>query len=180
MCPIFIDFNFDSCQVTSLKALTSSESGPSHADQVVFIKGVRLLRHMETLKMNIILFYQSNRKMPAFQLNTMTVIARKVKCWNPSCSALKLLCVFIWLCMCSVGVPSMLAACSGIQLLSGAETAPSACSLWTGNSHPLPSCLCPLLTHPAHTWAIWHPEWNKSVVFKCKWETSNFEQRRVE
>lgn len=45
------------------------------------------------------------------------------------------------------GVPSMLAACNGIQLLSRAEAAPSACSLWTGSSHPLPSCLCPLLTH---------------------------------
>lgn len=47
------------------------------------------------------------------------------------------------------GVPSMLAACSGIQLLSRDEAAPSASSLWTGSSHPLPSCSCPLLTHPS-------------------------------
>lgn len=59
--------------------------------------------------------------------------------------------------MYSGGVCSVLAACNGIQLLSGAEAAPSACSLWTGNSHPLPSCWCPLLTHPAHSWAVWHP-----------------------
>lgn len=76
MCPIFMDFNL--CQVTSLKAITSSESGPSPVGQVVFVKGIKLLKCMEALKMDIILFYQSNRKMPAF--HSVTVIVRKVKC----------------------------------------------------------------------------------------------------